>query len=407
MSAGRLAALEDASQRLAAVDFATPRLYTSLLLENQAIPVRNAKPVEQSLIMANGGEFLKNIKTKEGADEFEATMELATTLNEICQRKDVHSRLEEISQAHTDVLASIRQLSTELTELEGANATSDSQDTPQEENDEISKDILREEGEIFALEQLLGERRELVNQMEKELEELVDMVEKRSSAPTGGSNDAVMEEADGASETEVAAKRLDMEYLDQKIRDQKREETEQIQLYQNLLRERDGLAVLQQEESVVTAESPSSYFEEIAQLWQRASSQDGEETVEILGAKDVYLKLERLLDGLERSQNLIVLLDVIEQIITTLIDNCADPNAQELDPPRSMTVRLLAKGLQLIVAAGGRISLTEFKDKMVQAAEELGGPSASSLGLQVVYRLVAGFLIHIDRSTNPNIVSFT
>jgi len=55
----RLAALEASSRRLASVDFSAPRLYSSLLLENQAVPVRNAKPFEQSLFSSNRIETLR------------------------------------------------------------------------------------------------------------------------------------------------------------------------------------------------------------------------------------------------------------------------------------------------------------------------------------------------------------
>lgn len=55
----RLAALEASSRRLASVDFTAPRLYSSLLLENQAVPIRNAKSFEQNLFSPNRIETLR------------------------------------------------------------------------------------------------------------------------------------------------------------------------------------------------------------------------------------------------------------------------------------------------------------------------------------------------------------
>lgn len=55
----RLTALETSSRRLASVDFSAPRLYSSLLLENQAVPIRNAKSFEQNLFTPNRIETLR------------------------------------------------------------------------------------------------------------------------------------------------------------------------------------------------------------------------------------------------------------------------------------------------------------------------------------------------------------
>ncbi|KAF9923248.1 hypothetical protein FBU30_006675 [Linnemannia zychae] len=171
----RLTALEASSRRLASVDFTAPRLYSSLLLENQAVPIRNAKAFEQNLYHNSRIDTLRNMLTREGVDEFETTMELATALNEICQNKAIEERLSEVASAHVDVLESINQLSATLSELQEANESEDIQESPRQEGDEIMTDIMREEGEIFALEQMLSEKRQLLSSMQKELDGMADI----------------------------------------------------------------------------------------------------------------------------------------------------------------------------------------------------------------------------------------
>jgi hypothetical protein len=111
----KLAVLEEYSRRTTSTDFTTPRLYSSLLLEKQTVSVRKAKPFEQNLFATNGSETIRkyesdaegfhnatdekslmvwtltrchfriehSIRVREGADEFEAAMEIASVLNEI------------------------------------------------------------------------------------------------------------------------------------------------------------------------------------------------------------------------------------------------------------------------------------------------------------------------------------
>ncbi|KAF9360730.1 hypothetical protein BGX26_008013 [Mortierella sp. AD094] len=397
----KLSLLEESSRQLASTDFTTPRLYTSLLLENQIVPVRNAKPFEQNLFASNGGETIRNIKTREGADEFEATMELASTLNEICQNNEIQKQLDQVVGAHEDVLSSIAQLSARLAALEESNsANGTTQEPVSQEGDEIIVDIVREEGEIFALEQLLSEKRQLLNQMQKELDDLVDFPNSDLM-----DQDKTFVEDDPELEAETAAKRIEIEHLDQRIQEQRRREEEQIAIYEELLRENNELVSMQHDAEANAEEDSSPHFDEIVRLWQKAADQDGDTTVEPKGIREAYLKLERLLDGLERSQRHIVNLDVLQQISSTLIDSCADPNAPEFDPPRTDTVFLTARALQVIITAGGSVSLTSLKDQISKEAVERG--ATSELGVQVVYKLVASHLIHIDRSKTPNLVSFT
>lgn len=93
------------------------------------------------------------------------------------------------------------------------------------------------------------------------------------------------------------------------------------------------------------------------------------------------------------------------QISTTLIDSCANLETQEFDPPLSTTVKLAARTLQLLTEAGGSMALQELKERVGLEAESRG--ETDSLGVQAVYGLVACHLIHIDRSTKTNLVTFT
>ncbi|KAF9109488.1 hypothetical protein BGX27_007566 [Mortierella sp. AM989] len=396
----KLSLLEESSRQLASTDFTTPRLYTSLLLENQIVPVRNAKPFEQNLFASNGGETIRNIKTREGADEFETTMELASALNEICQNSEIQRQLDQIVVAHEDVVSSIANLSATLAALEESNLAGETQEPVRQEGDEIMVDIVREEGEIFALEQLLSEKRNLLSQMQKELDDLATL----PSAEMMDQDRTIVEEDPGL-EAETAAKKIEIDNLDQRIQEQRRREEEQIAIYEELLRENNELTSMQHDAEANTEEDSSPYFNEITRLWQKAADQDGDTVVEPKGIREAYLKLERLLDGLERSQRHIVNLDVLHQLSSTLIDNCADPMAPEFDPPRTDSDFLTARALQVIIKEGGSVSLTHLKDQISKEAVERG--ATSDLGIQVVYKLVASYLIQIDRSKTPNLVSFT
>ncbi|KAI1307668.1 hypothetical protein EDD11_004449 [Mortierella claussenii] len=397
----KLEALEDSSRRLASTDFAAPRFYTSLLLENQVVPARNAKPFEQNLFLVDGRDILKNIKTKEGADEFETTMELATALNEICRHKDVQQQLDHINNAHVDVLASIATLTSKLTHLEESNAANDTQQGPgQQEGDEIMTDVVREEGEIFALEEMLSEKRQLLNFMQKELEELTGLTDQELME-----HDSTVVGNDPEVEAEIAANRIEIENMGRKIQEQRQQEQEQTALYNRLIQESNELEVRQQDAEAITEDDASPHFEELVRLWEKVVEQHGDSTVQPKGVQEAYLKLERLLDGLERCQRHIVVLDVFQQISSTLIDNCADPNAPEFDPPRTDTVILIARTLQVLLEAGGTVSLSDLKDQISKEAVQLGG--STELGIQAVYKLVASHLIQIDRSKTPNMVSFS
>ncbi|KAF8924681.1 hypothetical protein EDD21DRAFT_392329 [Dissophora ornata] len=395
----KLTILEESSRRLATTDFTVPRLYSALLLENQAVPVRDAKPFEQNLFAANGLEPLINIKAREGADEFEATMELASAFNEICQNPDAEARLRQINSAHGDVLSSIAKLTTQLAELEESNSASETQEPVREVHDEVMTDIIREEGEIFALEQLLSEKRQLVNRMQQELDGLMNLPESELME-----QDTTVVEEDPELEAETTRKKLEIVYLDQRIQEHRQQEEEQNAVYESLLRENEELEAQQQNVETNTEEDSSPSFDEIVRLWNRVEEQHGDTTIEPKSIKEAYLKLERLLDNLERCQHHIVNLDVLQQISSTLIDNCAEPTAPEFDPPRTHTVILKARALQLIVETGGSIPLQDLKDQISKEAVEQG--ATQELGVQAVYSLVASYLIRIDRTTKSSIVSF-
>ncbi|KAG0203835.1 hypothetical protein BGX28_004040 [Mortierella sp. GBA30] len=395
----KVAALEESSGRLNSIDFSTPRLYSALLLENQIVPIRNAKPFEQNLFTSNAGETIRKIKTREGADEFETTMELATAMNDICQNKDVQGRLDQIATAHEDVLSSIAQHTTKLAELEESNSTGDIQEPVRQEGDEVMTDIVREEGEIFALEQILSEKRQLLNDMQKELDALADIPEASFM-----DQDNAMEEENTEVDEEMEEKMAEVERLEQTIQEQRKQEEEQIALYEELLRENDELSAIQQETETISEEDSSPHFEELRRLLQKAIEQNGDAAVTPRGIKEAVLKLQRLLDCLERSQRLIINIDVLHQVASTLIDSCANPDTPvEFDPPRKIDTLLAARALQLISEAGGLIPLPDLKDQIGHEALERG--ATESLGVQAVYSLVASHLIEIDRSKNPNLVS--
>ncbi|KAG0303453.1 hypothetical protein BGZ98_006644 [Dissophora globulifera] len=388
----KLAALEDSSRRLAATDFSSPRLYSALLLENQAIPVRNAKPFEQNLFVTNGLDSLINMKAREGVDEFEASMQLAAEFNEICQNEHVRGRLDQVRSAHEDVLSSISKLSTQIAELAESNSASDSQEpTAVTEGNELMTDIEREEGEIFALEQLLSEKRQLLGRMQEELDDLGNLPESGLAE-----QEQTMVEDDPELEAETAQKKLEIEYLDQKILEQRQMEQDQMALYQSLLQESEALAGQQQDARTMAEENSSPAFEEVVRLWNKVNEQRGDTVVEPRGIKEAYLKLERLLDNLERCQRHVIMLDVL---------HCADPAAAEFDPPRSDSVILAARTLQLIIEEGGTYPLQELKDQVSREATQQG--AEQELGIQAVYSLVASHLIEINRNVKPNLVSLT
>ncbi|KAF9576968.1 hypothetical protein EC968_000093 [Mortierella alpina] len=393
----KVAALEESSGRLTSIDFSTPRLYSALLLENQVVPIRNAKSFEQNLFTSNAGETIRRIKTREGADEFETTMELAKAMNEICQNKDVQVRFDQIATAHADVLLSISKLTTKLAELEESNSTEDAQEPARQEGDEVMVDIVREEGEIFALEQILSEKRQLLNDMQKELDALADIPETSFM-----DRDMEVEESTEIDE-EIEAKKAQIEHLDQMIQEQRKQEEDHIALYEDLLRESDELSAMEQETQTVLEEDSSTHFEEVQRLLLKVMEQNGDTVITPKGIKEAALKLQRLLDCLERSQQLIITIDVLHQVASTLIDSCANPDTPEFDPPRTLDTLLSARVLQLISEAEGVIPFPDLKDQIGQEALERG--ATESLGVQAVYSLVASHLIEIDRSKNPNLVS--
>ncbi|ORZ22828.1 hypothetical protein BCR41DRAFT_385103 [Lobosporangium transversale] len=305
----RLLELEEASRRLASADFSAPRFYTSLLLENQAVPVRNAKTYEQSLFTTNPIETMRNLRTRENMDDFESTMELATSLNEICQNEYVYEQLEEISNAHVDVLSSIARLSSRLAELQGSNSANDTQQSGPgwQEGDEIMADVEREEGEIFALEQMLSEKRQLLNQMQQELDGFASLSEMELMQ-----YDSATQEEDPETNTEIAASKLEIEKLNHRIQEQRWQEKELVDMYENLVCESNELLTAQQDAEALAKEDSSPQFEELMRLYEKVTIQEGDTLILPKGVQEAYLKLERLLDGLERCQRHIVMLDVLE-----------------------------------------------------------------------------------------------
>ncbi|KAG0057583.1 hypothetical protein BGZ83_008165 [Gryganskiella cystojenkinii] len=387
----KLAALEDSSRRLTAVDFSAPRLYSALLLENQAVPVRSAKPFERNLFAANGSDTIRNIRTKEGADEFETAMELATTLNEICQNQESQARLENVSAAHEDVLSSISGLTAQLTEA------CEHQDPNRQEGDAILADITREEGEIFALEQLLNEKRAKLNEMEQALDELTDF----PGAEPMDEDDPTSMNVDLELDAEAAASKVEIERLENTLQDQRHREAEQSARYEQLLRECEELEANQQTSDQNAVEESSPHFDEFLRLWEKVAEMEGDTEVEPVGAREAHKRLDPLLDSLERSQRHIVQLDVIHQ---TLIGSCADSQAPEFDPPQAHNAVLAARTLQTIYQAGGAVPLPELKDRIAKEALSLG--ESQSAGIQTVYSLIAAQLIQLDRTVNPNMASF-
>ncbi|KAI8348723.1 hypothetical protein B0O80DRAFT_429427 [Mortierella sp. GBAus27b] len=269
------------------------------------------------------------------------------------QNKSVQERLDQVASAHTDVLNSIANLNIQLAELKEFNSMHDAvHDAPEQDGDDIMTDVVREEGEIFALEQMLGEKRQLLNQMQTELDGLMELQESEQT-----DQEVIELDEDPEMEAETAQKRLELE---RQIREQRRQEEEQIAAYEELVRESNELAASQQD-SEPTSEDSSPHYHEIVRLWDRAAGQ--------------------------------------------LIAICADTTAPEFDPPRTINVILAARSLQLIIEAGGVIPLQDLKDQISAEAAERG--ESETLGVQAVYSLVASHLIQIDRSQKSNLVSFT
>ncbi|KAI7825349.1 hypothetical protein BC939DRAFT_448588 [Gamsiella multidivaricata] len=339
------------------------------------------------------------IKTREGASEFETTIELALALNEICQNPDVQGRLEQVRTAYVDVVKCINDLNAKLAELEESNSASETQDPIVQEEDEVMAAIIREEGEIFALEEMLREKRKLLNHIQNELDGLGEAPESELM-----DEDKTIVEDDPELEAETAKWKLEIEELDKEIEEQRRKEEEQLRQYEELQQESDELNAMVQDTQSTEEELASPNFDEIKSLLEKAMNQEGDAIIQPEGLKESYLRLERLLDGLERCQRHIVNLDVLQQISSTLIDTCADPATSNFDPPLQDSVILAARTLQLIKEAGGVISLQDLKEQITQ--ETVERKLDERLGVQAVYGLVASHLIQIDRSKKPNLVSF-
>ncbi|KAF9906153.1 hypothetical protein BX616_000811, partial [Lobosporangium transversale] len=310
----RLLELEEASRRLASADFSAPRFYTSLLLENQAVP------------------------------------------------------------------------------LQGSNSANDTQQSGPgwQEGDEIMADVEREEGEIFALEQMLSEKRQLLNQMQQELDGFASLSEMELMQ-----YDSATQEEDPETNTEIAASKLEIEKLNHRIQEQRWQEKELVDMYENLVCESNELLTAQQDAEALAKEDSSPQFEELMRLYEKVTIQEGDTLILPKGVQEAYLKLERLLDGLERCQRHIVMLDVLEQISRSLVESCADPKAPEFDPPRTDRVFLIARTLQVLMEVGGTVAIQDLKDLIGREATERGG--TTQLGIQAVYDLVASHLIQIDR----------
>lgn len=393
-----LAALEDSSRRLMDIDVNAPRLYISLLLENEAVPVRDATPAERNLHSSNCDETLRNIKLNENTSDFEKVMEMALTLNEICANDHIQELLTHTEACHEDVMNSLEQLNASIAEAEEANRTGDSRNVQNDlqGQDELLPDIEREEGEIFALEQILSEKRHLLNQMQKELDALADMT---------ASNENMDQDPDPEADANNTAQIMEIEYLEEKLNQLTRQEQEQHSVFDQLAREREELVAQFQGDTHESEEESSPAFEDIMKFWERVSNQEGGAVLEPKGCRDAAVKLEALLESYERAQDDIIRLDVLQQISSTLIDSCANLETQEFDPPLSTTVKLAARTLQLLTEAGGSMALQELKERVGLEAEARG--ETDSLGVQAVYGLVACHLIHIDRSTKTNLVTFT
>ncbi|KAF9427563.1 hypothetical protein BGZ94_004651 [Podila epigama] len=404
MSQHGLALLEDSTQRLNAIGFEAPRFYSALMLENAAVPIRDAKRFERRLFNTGADETFRSINPD--AKDFEGCIESANKLNEICQNEAAQVRLREVEEAHEDVLASIAAFQASIAQAslyEEANRSMDDEgqelgDRSIDQTDEaLAQDIEREEGEIFALEQILSEKQDLLTQVQRELDALEDIT---------ASFENMERDVDPEEDTNNTAQLMELEYLEEKVNEATRQEQEQLAVLEQLSRERDELMRQEQTEQGHAEQDSSPVFDDIVNLWRRITSQEhGDVVITPKGFKEVQMKLEPLLYNFERAQHDIVHLDVLQQISSTLIDTCADMETPEFDPPQPTTVKLAARTLQILSEAGGSVSLEELKARVGLEAVSRGETEA--LGVQAVYGLVACHLIHINRDSRPNLVSFT
>ncbi|KAF9976704.1 hypothetical protein BGZ73_008011 [Actinomortierella ambigua] len=386
--------LTASSNQLAAIPFNTPRLYTSLLLENQSIPIREAKPYERLLFHANT-EALRSLRAKDGTDEVEATLELAMSLNEIYANQDMQDRLQQISAANADVLQSIANLTAQYRKIQEENARETTPEPLEEDGEDILADIAREESEIFALEQMLSEKRETLSNIQRELKELEQDVERAISTDnqdTDSSPDANI--------TSDHATLQNINQLDLDLAEKKKVLEEQLRIYNELAQSKASSS--ERRDSSAGAQKATS-FDEIVQLWKKAESQPGDAVVDVSKFAETIPLLGTLLENLEKVQHHIINLDVIQQISSTLIDSCADPEIPETELPRKPATILAARILQMITAAGGTISLQDLKKQIGGEAVQLG--LDEMMGVQALYTLVASHLVKIDRSTRMNLVS--
>ncbi|KAG0263186.1 hypothetical protein BG011_009189 [Mortierella polycephala] len=395
MFSAKLNALEESSLQLSSIDFSTPRLYSALLLDNLAVPIRDAKPYEQDLFTSTVAETIRRIKTKEGVDEFDTTIVHATAVNDICLDKPIQERLKLVTHAYADVLESISKIEAERAELEESKSGRNTQErAPQEDGPEV----IREEGEIFALEQLLSEKQQLLNEMQKELAALAE-IQETSFAELDGSFE------DDDIDMEELQVREQVDDLERTIQEQRQFEEEQITLFEELSREGDKQVMLRPDTGVTSEDDVDPNYEELDRLLEKVSHENGDTPMEPKGGKVAYLKLQRALDDLERCQRLIINIDVFRQFRSNVIDSCVNPASADMDPTRTIDVVLGARTLQLLFEAGGTIPLQDLKDRISHEAAELG--AAESLGVQAIYSLVASHLVQINRSVNPNLVSIS
>ncbi|KAG0224116.1 hypothetical protein BGW41_005242 [Actinomortierella wolfii] len=389
----RLNDLTASSNQLAAIPFNTPRLYTSLLLENQTIPVREAKSFEKNLFHSNSEGF-KTLRTKETADELGATLELAMSLNEIYANIDVQDRLQQISAAHVDVLQSINQLTAQRNKLVEENARESTPEPLKEDSDDILQDIAREESEIFALEQMVAEKREMLSKIEQEMDGLEQDIE-RAFKDDNQDNDPEPD-ANIASD-HATLQRINQ--LDAELAEKKKILEEQMRIYNELAQEESNPEHRRSNIGI----PKETKFDEVVQFWQKVKSQPGDTILDVSELAEAVPMLRTLLENLEKAQNHIVNIDVLEQISTTLIDSCADPEIPDTELPRTPSIILSARTLQLIREAGGTIPLQDLKKQSGAVAIQLG--LEEMMGVQAVYTLMASHLVKIDRSTRMNLVS--
>ncbi|KAF9002866.1 hypothetical protein BGZ52_009512, partial [Haplosporangium bisporale] len=193
-------------------------------------------------------------------------MEMALTLNEICANDHIQELLTHTEACHEDVMNSLAQLNASIAEAEEANRTGDSRNVQNDlqGQDELLPDIEREEGEIFALEQILSEKRHLLNQMQKELDALADMT---------ASNENMDQDPDPEADANNTAQIMEIEYLEEKLNQLTRQEQEQHSVFDQLAREREELMAQFQGDTHESEEESSPAFEDIMKFWERVSNQ--------------------------------------------------------------------------------------------------------------------------------------